>query len=86
MNPEPRITVIGKAGCHLCDDALDVVAQVAAETGVTWQELSIADDIELEMRYWQDIPVILVDGRPHARWRVDAAALREALRTPEVTT
>jgi len=29
-----RITLIGKPGCHLCDDARAVIARVAAELGV----------------------------------------------------
>ena len=41
---QPRITLIGKPGCHLCDDAREVVARVAAETGTGWRELSILDD------------------------------------------
>ena len=40
----PRITLIGKPGCHLCDDARVVVQRVAADTGAGWQELSILDD------------------------------------------
>jgi hypothetical protein len=76
---EPRITLIGKPGCHLCDDAREVVAAVAAETGTQWRELSILDDAALSERYWEQIPVVLVDGEQHDYWRVDADRLRNAL-------
>ena len=74
-----RVTLIGKPACHLCDDARTVIAEVCAETGDEWSELSIEDDPALFDEYWERIPVILVDGRPHDFWRVDATRLRAAL-------
>lgn len=76
----PRVTLIGKPDCHLCDDARAVVAEVCAETGDEWAEVSIADDPALFDEYWERIPVVLVDGRPHDFWRIDANRLRTALR------
>jgi hypothetical protein len=77
--PAVRITLIGKPGCHLCDDAREVVARVAAELGVGWEEVSILDDPALHERYWEQIPVTLVDGSPHDFWRVSEDRLRVAL-------
>lgn len=77
--PEPRITLIGKPGCHLCDEAKVVIERVAADTGVGWRELSILDDPELAREYAEQIPVIMVDGRQHDYWRVNEARLRAAL-------
>ena len=74
-----RITLIGKPGCHLCDDARVVVLRVAAEADADVEELSIVDDPDLAERYWEQIPVVLVDGAPHTFWRVDEERLREAL-------
>ena len=75
----PRITLIGKPGCHLCDDAREVIARVAAELGVGWVELSVLEDPQLMAEYAEQIPVILVDGRQHDYWRVDERRLRAAL-------
>jgi hypothetical protein len=75
----PRVTLIGKPDCHLCDDARAVVAEVCAETGDSWSELSIADDPALFEEHWERIPVVLVDGLPHDFWRIDANRLRTAL-------
>jgi glutaredoxin len=74
-----RITLLGKPGCHLCDDARLVVQRVADELGVEWHEESILDDAELMARYAEEIPVVLIDGVQHAFWRVDPARLRTAL-------
>ncbi len=75
----PRVTLIGKPGCHLCDTARDVVRAVTSELGVAWEERSILDDPALYDRYWEQIPVVLVDGEPHEYWRVDERRLRRAL-------
>ncbi len=74
--------MIGKPDCHLCDEARAVVAAVCAETGDGWLEQSILEDPALYDEYWERIPVILVDGRPHDFWRVDPVRLRTALATP----
>ena len=74
-----RVTLIGKPGCHLCDDARAVIERVTGELGVSWEELDITQDEELYRRYWEQIPVTLVDGRPHDFWRVSEDRLRAAL-------
>lgn len=77
---QPRVTLIGKPGCHLCDEAREVVARVTAELGERYAELSTLDDPDLHARYWEQIPVTLVDGEPHDFWRVSEDRLRAALR------
>ena len=77
--PEPRVTLIGRPGCHLCDEAKAVIERVTADLGVSWAERSIDDDAELRAKYAEQIPVTLVDGRRHDFWRVDEARLRSAL-------
>ena len=74
-----RVTLVGKSGCHLCDDARAVVASVCAAVGERWAEVSIEDDPGLYDAYWERIPVVLVDGRPHDFWRIDPDRLRRAL-------
>ncbi|MDT3398863.1 glutaredoxin family protein [Streptomyces sp. B1866] len=91
MSPLPRlrsarkspaervVTLIGKPGCHLCDDAQAVVEQVCGELGARWEKKDITEDPELYRAYWEQIPVVLVDGEQHDFWRVDPARLRKAL-------
>ena len=78
-----RLTLLGKPGCHLCDDARDTVAAVIAQLGVEASvhvdELSILDDPELNARYGDEIPVVMIDGAVHTIWKVDPARLSAAL-------
>ena len=80
------LTLIGKPDCHLCDDARAVVDGVIAglgsrddAPGVLLEEVSIASDEQLRERYWEMIPVVLVNGRQHSYWRVDADRLTTAI-------
>lgn len=75
-----RVQLMSKPGCHLCDDARTVIAEVTAELGVEWEEVDITTDDELYRRWWEQIPVTLIDGVQHDFWRVDPDRLRAALR------
>ncbi|MBK9738205.1 MAG: glutaredoxin family protein [Actinobacteria bacterium] len=77
-----RVTLISKPGCHLCDVAREVIEVVCVDTGDSWSEVSIEDDPRLADQYWEKIPVVLVDGRPHDFWRVNPDRLRTALAQP----
>ncbi|WP_445548553.1 MULTISPECIES: glutaredoxin family protein [unclassified Frankia] len=74
-----RITLLVRAGCHLCADARAAVARVAADTGTGWTETDVDTSAELADAYGDRVPVILVDGREHGYWRVEEARLRRAL-------
>jgi hypothetical protein len=78
---DPRVRVLTRAGCHLCDDAISVVRDVCASAGTTFDTLDIdaADDPDLLAAYSEQVPVIFVDGRLHDFWRVDPGRLGKAL-------
>lgn len=81
------LTLIAKPDCHLCEVAREVVDLVLADLpdgAVEIQEQSILDDAELYAQWWEKIPVVLVDGRLHAHWRVSADRLRAALTEEEI--
>ena len=75
----PRITLLARPGCHLCDDARVVISKVADDLGVTWEERDITQSATDLREYWEKIPVTLVDGVPHDFWRVSEERLRRAL-------
>ena len=75
----PRVTLYGRQGCHLCDDARVVVARVCADLGEEYAEVDIDSDPELLHRFGEEVPVTFVDGRQHDFWRVDEQRLRAAL-------
>lgn len=74
-----RVTLYGRDGCHLCDDARAVIERVCADLGETYVEIDIDGDEQLRARYGEEVPVTLVDGRQHDFWRVDEQRLRAAL-------
>ncbi|MFD5598976.1 glutaredoxin family protein [Leucobacter sp. NPDC058333] len=79
-----RLTLIGKPGCHLCDDARDVIVGVLerlTERGIetTLEELDILQDAALAEEHAEHIPVVQIDGRRHAIWRVDPDRLTTAV-------
>ena len=74
------LTFLDKPGCHLCEAARTVVDAVLTEfPSVRLESRSILDAPDLAARYGEEIPVVLIDGRQHSYWHVDAAKLRAAL-------
>ena len=74
-----RVTLYGRPGCHLCDEARRVVSRVCADLGEGFVEVDIDGDAALLERFGEEIPVTFVDGRQHDFWRVDEVRLRSAL-------
>jgi glutaredoxin len=73
------ITLLGRPGCHLCDDARQVIGRIAAELDVPWEERDITQSESDLREYWDKIPVTLIDGVQHDFWRVSEDRLRAAL-------
>jgi glutaredoxin len=81
-----QLTLIGKPGCHLCDEARDAIDAVLLEyrkanpnTDIAVEELNILEDEALRLKYAEEIPVLLIDGKMHNYWRVDDERLMRAL-------
>jgi hypothetical protein len=75
----PVVHLYGRPGCHLCDDARAVVVRVTREVGEAFVERDITRDPDDLLEYGESIPVVEVDGRRIARWRVSEEILRAAL-------
>jgi glutaredoxin len=58
-----RVTVISKAGCHLCEKVEDAVRRLSDRRDIEVTVLLIDDDPSLHDRYWLTVPVVRVDGR-----------------------
>lgn len=56
------VTLYGRPGCHLCDDARAVLQRMRATTPFDIEEIDITTDDSLHMRYLERIPVIAVAG------------------------
>ena len=74
-----RLTIYGKPGCHLCDEMKDVVGRVIAHSGIALEVIDISTDPVLTERYGMEIPVLLIDGRKVAKYRVSEPQLRRML-------
>ena len=76
------VTLYGRPGCHLCDEARTVLLRVRAEMGgraFSLREIDIDGDDELFKRYLERIPVVSLNGEDLFEFEVDEAALRRRL-------
>jgi glutaredoxin len=75
----PRVTLYGKPGCHLCEEARAVIDAVRAERPFELEEVDVSLDPVLHRRYGERIPVVAIAGEDAFDYVVDARALRERL-------
>ena len=71
-----HLTLYSRPGCHLCDEMKTAVAKLAETDPIDLEEVDISTDAELERRYGLEIPVLLVDGKKAAKYRVSDEELR----------
>jgi len=69
------VTLYGKPGCHLCDDARAVVERVRAAHPFELREVDVSLDPELNRAYGERIPVLELDGEELFEFFVDEAEL-----------
>ena len=74
-----RVTLYGAEGCHLCESARRVLAEVRAELPFELEEVDITGDPELERVYRERIPVVAVDGVEAFTYFVHPDGLRRRL-------
>ena len=77
------MTLYGRPGCHLCDDARAAVATALAGRPEELREVDVSLHPSLERAYGERIPVVAVDGEERFQYFVDAAALARMLDGPE---
>lgn len=78
-----RLTVYGRADCHLCHEMRRVVDDVVRDTGRTGAvevaEVDVDGDPALVRAYGDDVPVLCVNGVRAFEHRVEPAALAARL-------
>jgi glutaredoxin len=75
------VTLYGKPGCHLCDEAREAVASVRARHAFELEEVDITLDPLLEREYRERIPVLVIDGDEAFELHVDPSELEQRLAT-----
>ena len=73
------VTLYGRPGCHLCDEAREALLRVHTEAPFELLEVDIERDDELFKRYLERIPVVCLNGEELFEFHVDEAALRRRL-------
>ena len=80
---DPVLTLLTRAYCHLCDEMRAALEPVATEFGMAVVELDVDADAELEARYGERVPVLLLGALPDAvelcHFRFDRARVERAL-------
>lgn len=74
-----EVSIYSRANCHLCEQALDVLEQISVEIPFTITKIFIDGDSELEKKYGEQVPVILINGKPHDFFRVDPKRFKAAI-------
>jgi glutaredoxin len=74
-----HVTLYGKPGCHLCEEAHAVVADVRQRHPFDLEEIDITRDPSLEALYRERIPVIKIDGEEVLELVIEATELEKAL-------
>lgn len=74
-----QVTLITRAGCHLCADAEASLRRLSAELGFGYEEIDVDASADLRAEYSDRVPVVLLDGAEHGYWRVEEPRLRRAL-------
>ncbi len=78
-DPPPRLQLLTRQGCHLCDVAAETLARIAGEAGLAPVSVDVDADPALQAEYGDRVPVVLLDGREHSYFTVDVPRLRRDL-------
>ena len=74
-----RVVVYTKPGCHLCEDALALLRELRAEFSLTIEEINIERDPGLHKKYFDQIPVLVIDNRQTLAAPIRVEDVRDAL-------
>ena len=79
MASELLVTIYSRPGCHLCDEMKTLVRRVMTTRPFRLEEVDISANADLEARFGLEIPVLMVNGRKAAKYRVTEAELERLL-------
>lgn len=73
------LTIYSRPGCHLCDEMKATVERVGRRVPLTLEDIDISADPALEQRYGLEVPVLFVDGKKAAKYRIAEEELERML-------
>jgi glutaredoxin len=77
--PGHEVTLVTRTGCHLCEEAEQLLRRLAGELGFGYREVDVDASAVLRDEFSDRVPVILIDGKEHGYWRVEEARFRKAI-------
>jgi glutaredoxin len=80
MTDSVKVEIYSRPGCHLCDEAKEVIERVGRRVAFSLRVINIETDPELEKKYGEEIPVVFVNGMPAFRYRVDEAEFEKKVK------
>jgi glutaredoxin len=75
-----QIDIYSRPGCHLCDDAREIIERVQRRFPFSVRIINIEDDPSLEQTYGDQIPVVFINGNKAFKYRVDEAELEQKVK------
>lgn len=80
-----EVVLYTRVGCHLCDDAKQLLKELQKKVPFELQEIDIDQYPELRKRYNEEVPVIFIRGKKAFKYRIDPRQFLKRLeqgRTP----
>ena len=79
-SPAPREwRLVTRIDCHLCEEMAAVLESDLGRRGEAWSEIDVDQDPDLSRRFGDVVPVLLRDGQPVAKVRLDGTTLRRII-------
>ena len=76
---QPQVTIYSRTGCHLCENAENLLTSLSTTLDFAMEIKLIDDNKELEDLYGQLIPVVHVNGKYFSHFRVDLEEFKSFL-------
>jgi glutaredoxin len=74
------VRLYSREGCHLCEQAEELLEEIAAECPLDLDIVDITTDADLFERFRYEIPVVAVEGGGTVSGRITIEDLRRVLR------
>jgi glutaredoxin len=78
-----NVVLYTRQGCHLCDDALQILGPLQARYGFDLRAVDIDADAELVCLHGERVPVLVVDGVERCWGRINRVLAERAVRAKQ---
>ncbi len=78
----PEVVLYTRAGCHLCEEAKELLLELRQRAVFDLREVDIDQDPELRQRYNDEVPVIFIHGRKAFKYRIEPRQFLKRLHAP----